>query len=168
MTAWLDIAKQEFGVNEQTGKKRIHQYFVDLGLESFWNENIGNKIPDWCAVFANWCLCKKLYEGTDSVAAISFLKFGIRLEEPKEGCIVVLARFNPLDWRSHVGFFLDMDKVRIKLHGGNQGNKVGQNWYLKARVRKDGYRWPAELNIKNHLEVRDAMRGRLNEIIRNP
>ena len=154
---WLEIAQGELGINERDNKDRIREYFIETGMLEYWEYD---KVVDWCSIFGNFCLMKDFYPGTGSPAAISFLKYGIKLDEPREGCGVVLARINPLDWRSHFGFFLDMDKVRIKLLGGNQGNSVSKAWYLKARIRKNGLRWPATLNTDYFMPPRrDIFRG---------
>jgi uncharacterized protein (TIGR02594 family) len=136
---WYVIAREEMtnGVKEITGEKhnpRILQYHKATSLKATDDETA------WCSAFANWCMQTAGLKGSGSAAARSWLDWGKKLEEPKEGCIVVFKRGSQ-PWQGHVGFFAGFDGDNVLTLGGNQGNEVKIAPYAKNRVL--GYRWPA-------------------------
>ena len=98
------------------------------------------KIP-WCAAFANAILNRQGYETTGSLAARSFLAWGKKTNDPKEGDIVVLKRGNS-NATGHVGFFMGYelyDGVQyVKVLGGNTDHAVQAGYYPSGKVL--GYR----------------------------
>ena len=86
----------------------------------------------WCAAFANAVLRRTGYEGTDSLMARSFLSWGIKTKNPKEGDIVVLRRGKG-KILGHVGFFdgyeWDGNQLYVKILGGNQGKSVNVAYF---------------------------------------
>lgn len=165
MIDWLEIAKKEIGINERENKDRIHEYFEETRQDDFWWDNIANGIPAWCAVFINYCLKKSYLPGTGSPAAIDFLKWGDKLNEPQVGCVAVLYRLNPLSWESHVGFVTEISFTKIKLLGGNQGDAVCEKWYYRGRVRRAGYRWPKQTIAVFVPPRKDIFRGGYEQIL---
>lgn len=96
----------------------------------------------WCSSFVNWCCVQAGVEGTNSAAARSWLKWGIPVEQPQTGDIIILNRGISKS-QAHVGFFENvyMDGVNrpeIKVFGGNQGDKVKSSWFPVSHVL--GYR----------------------------
>ena len=81
---------------------------------------------------------------TRSAAARSYLDWGVELDIPRKGCVVVLWRGSKDGASGHVGFFLYQTKDKITLLGGNQGDKVSVQSYDIDRVLS--YRWPLEFN----------------------
>lgn len=80
----------------------------------------------WCAAFVNAILKEAGFEGTNSLLARSFLKYGEPVDDPVYGDLVIFPR--RLDWQGHVGFFLvsyieDGIEYYIIL-GGNQDDSV--------------------------------------------
>jgi uncharacterized protein (TIGR02594 family) len=98
------------------------------------------RIP-WCAAFANAILNRAGFETTKSLRARSFLTWGVKTKDPKEGDIVVLARGND-GWSGHVGFFEGfeiIDGVKyVKVLGGNTEKSVEVGYYPVSKVL--GYR----------------------------
>jgi uncharacterized protein (TIGR02594 family) len=86
----------------------------------------------WCAAFANAVLRRTGYEGTDSLMARSFLTYGIKTKDPKEGDIVVLKRGKG-SVTGHVGFFngyeWEGDQLYVKVLGGNQNKSVNVAYF---------------------------------------
>src|SRR4030095_2451187 len=74
----------------------------------------------WCSAFANWCVEKAGYEGTDSAWAKSWLTWGKKLATPRRGCIAVFTRGDG----GHVGFYISKTSSVIKVLGGNQSDEV--------------------------------------------
>lgn len=133
---WLPIALAEVGVKEFPGdgdNPRIVEYLQSTSLEA---PSATQDETPWCSAFANWCVERSGYEGTDSAWARSWLTWGRAARRPRRGCIVVLSR----DRGGHVGFWVGETGTQVRLLGGNQGDEVRVSGYPKKRVL--GYRVP--------------------------
>jgi len=132
MPIWFKIAEAEIGVKEIRGGEhpRIIEYHMSTSLKSKEDE-----IP-WCSSFVCWCLEQNGIKSTRSAWARSYLKWGIKLDKPKPGCIVVFQRGNA----GHVAFFVSDDETGTLVLGGNQSDSVCFSEYNKKDVL--GYRWP--------------------------
>lgn len=92
-------------------------------------KNYNNDDVSWCSLFLNWVCLKIGVKGTHSLAARSWLKFGISvIGEPQVGDIAVFWRVAPDSWQGHVAFYLNSvmrNNVKyIRTLGGNQGDQV--------------------------------------------
>lgn len=103
-------------------------------LPKVWN-TLDVRTTSWCAGFVNMLLDKLGKEGTDSLLARSFLKWGkaVDIKDAQQGDIVVLKRGNS-SWQGHVGLFSDENKDTIFLLGGNQDNAVKIKGYNKQKL----------------------------------
>jgi uncharacterized protein (TIGR02594 family) len=132
---WMKIAERELkkGVEElarSEHNERILEYLRSTDVDKALAKK--DETP-WCSAFANWCVEKAGYEGTNSAWARSWLSWGKPVEgDPPRGNIVVLTRG---ETKGHVGF---LDKVEkdpqgvptvFHLLGGNQGNRVKISGY---------------------------------------
>lgn len=106
----------------------------------------------WCAAAVNCWLEERGIPGTNSAAAKSFLTWGVELEQPKEGCIVVIQRRTEGPDQAtgstsgcHVALFVKQDASHIYLYGGNQGDQVKQSSFPLSKYRVLAYRWPADV-----------------------
>lgn len=143
---WLEIAQSEIGVKEIDGSgnnKRIVEYHSTTSLHA--KEDI---VP-WCSSFVNWCLKQAGISGTNSAAAISFASYGIRITEPREGCVTVIRqRKKGADQATgsssgnHVAFFKKIENGRIFLLGGNQSDSVKVSSFGLSSYDVIAYRWP--------------------------
>ncbi|MGA1861037.1 TIGR02594 family protein [Azospirillum sp. 11R-A] len=136
MGNWLAIAQGEVGQQEVHGPKnnsRIVEYASCTSLGATDDET------PWCSSFVNWCMIHSGISGTGSAAARSWLKWGVPLDEPKVGCVVVFRR-GTSPQSGHVGFVLADNGQTLKVLGGNQRNRVCVMDYRKSEVL--GYRWP--------------------------
>ncbi|MEQ5839516.1 TIGR02594 family protein [Paraburkholderia acidicola] len=134
---WMRVAMAEHGVRRfPVGETnpRIVEYNNQTNLAGY-----DDKVS-WCSSFANWCMAGAGVRGTGSAVARSWLDWGIALEQPVYGCIVVLSRDDPASWKGHVGFYLRHDAEDIFLFGGNQLDEVRELAYPVASVLS--YRWP--------------------------
>jgi uncharacterized protein (TIGR02594 family) len=120
-----------------------------IGLEALkWvgasSRQVGVPYPSlWCADFINFVLRQTGHTTTHSRAAKSFLDYGKRIDSPRVGAIVVLARGGPNN--GHVGIVRGTDGAgNIIVISGNHGNKVWEASYPKSRVL--GYVIPPESN----------------------
>ena len=117
-----------------------------IGLEALkWvgatSRQVGVPHPElWCADFINFVLRRTGHTTTNSRAAKSFLDYGKRIDSPRVGAIVVLARGRN---GGHVGIVRGTDGSGNPIViSGNHGNKVWESKYPKARVL--GYVIPPE------------------------
>lgn len=135
-TPWMDIARSQIGTKEISGSNdnpKIVEYHQAATLKAKDDETA------WCSSFACWVLEKAGYDHTHNAWARSFLDYGIKLDAPKYGCIVVYRRGAD---SGHVHFFDHEKDGVIYGIGGNQDNMVNIKGYGKGDVL--GYRWPVK------------------------
>lgn len=134
---WIGLAKSQLGVSEwaRGSNPQIEEYHKATTLP----KDLINEDTPWCSSFVSWCLEKAGYRSTSDAWARSYLDYGIKLDKPKPGCIVVFERGSS---SGHVAFFVKENLTTITCLGGNQGNQVCYSDYAKYRVL--GYRWPVK------------------------
>ncbi len=133
---WLSKARLEVGVHETPGEastERILQYHRETKLQATSDE-----VP-WCASFVCAMLEWSGVPSPRSARASDFLKWGITIQKPILGCIVVLSRGVDL---FHVGFYVHETDSRITILGGNQKDAVNEMSFLKEHIV--GYRLPSD------------------------
>jgi uncharacterized protein (TIGR02594 family) len=112
-------AERLIGLHERKDRNALQKMF-----------NIDPAKTPWCAAFVNTVLEKTGLKGTGSLQANSFVSYGKRTNEPKQGDIVVM--------HSHVGFFDGYEYVNgvkyVRVLGGNQSHMVTRTYYLASRV----------------------------------
>lgn len=133
-----DIATAELGVHETAGPAataRIVEYSKHTTLAATSDEIA------WCSSFANFVVDTAGLKGTHSAAARSWLNWGVAIDKPILGCIVVFRRGAPPS--GHVAFcdHPDISNGIIRVIGGNQGDSVKVARFSTADVL--GYRVPA-------------------------
>jgi uncharacterized protein (TIGR02594 family) len=95
----------------------------------------------WCSASACWAMEHSGHRSPRSAAARDWSHWGVRLADPRPGCVVVLDRHSVTNPRAaHVAFLVRREGSRLVLLGGNQGNSVSVASY--AAVRALDYRWP--------------------------
>ena len=134
-TEWLTLAKGEIGVHEVYNESRVHYYWKKAklsGLAKF----PATQIP-WCSGFL--CAMMELagIRSARTDGAKNWLGWGVELEEPCDGCVVVFTRTGG----GHVGIVVGEDEYgNLLVLGGNQGNAVNVKSFNRSRVT--GYRYP--------------------------
>src|SRR5258705_4916570 len=101
---WLKLARAELGTAEIEGKQnnpKVVQYFKDAGHPEIVEDETA-----WCAAFVGAMLERSGIKSTKALNAQSYLNWGTKLSQPKNGCIVVIKRGSE-SWMGHVGFYLD-------------------------------------------------------------
>lgn len=131
---WLQHARLFLGSKEIVGPKHND---VVVG---FWRV-IGLKFTDdetpWCAGYVGAMLQHSGYPYLKSAWARDYLKYGVKLDAPAYGCIVVFERGSG----GHVGFVVGKTaNGMLMVLGGNQSNAVTIAAFDPKRVL--GYRWP--------------------------
>jgi uncharacterized protein (TIGR02594 family) len=135
---WLRLAREEIGVKEVPGagnNPRIVEYHSTTSLKATQDSVY------WCSSFVNWCINQAGIKGTGSAAARSWLEWGIPLDKPRLGCIVVFKRGAPPS--GHVAFcdHEDISNGIIRVINGNMSDEVKISRLSVNGVL--GYRWPA-------------------------
>ncbi len=134
----VEIAKRFEGLNE-----REHRSIISEFIEKSAGKKVDPAQTAWCAAFVNAVLGASGREGTGSLMARSFLKYGKETTEPTEGDIVVLTRGDPNGPYGHVGFYAGRDENgNVKVLAGNQGNAVSTRSFPESQVL--GFRKPPE------------------------
>lgn len=134
------VAIKELGVHETPGSAataRIILYNAHTTLKATSDEIA------WCSSFANFSTDIAGFPGTHSAAARSWLDWGIVLDAPVLGCIVIFDRKDPANPNAaHVAVcdHPDISNGIIRVVGGNQKNSVCVSRYSVNEVL--GYRAP--------------------------
>lgn len=153
LTPWLDEARRLQGLREIPGPQ--HNPTILAWAQRLGAKVLGIKVTDdetaWCGLFMAHCISATLpNEPLPAIAirAKEWLKFGIKLDTPSLGCIVVLDRAGG----GHVGEYLGEDSDGyVHVLGGNTGNSVKSARMEKARVL--GYRWPVTVPLPKNGRV---------------
>ena len=134
---WYELALAERGVKEAPGASdnpAVQAYYKDAG-----HPEVKHDFVPWCAAFVGAMLARADIKPSGSLAARSYLTWGIKLDVPRQGCIVVLKRGK--GWQGHVTFFDREESGLYVCLGGNQSDKVCFATYRKSLIM--GLRWPA-------------------------
>lgn len=131
---WIDTARKFIGQGEVKGPKHnniIVNWWKSIELPYRDDETA------WCAGYVGAMLQHSGYPFLKSAWARNYLKYGVKLDKPAYGCIVVFERGSG----GHVGFVVGKDaKGNLMVLGGNQADAVNIKPFSTARVL--GYRWP--------------------------
>jgi uncharacterized protein (TIGR02594 family) len=136
---WLAIARHELGASEAPGPAndaRVLAYYRDAGHPEITHDSVA-----WCAAFACAMLERSGIASPRTLRARDFLHWGVALDAPRHGCIVVLARGAPGSGQGHVGFYVGTIGTHLTLLGGNQDDEVSHAAFPRDRIL--GFRWPA-------------------------
>lgn len=132
-------AMSQIGVKEIAGRQHnpaIVGYAHSIGLTK-----INDDETAWCATFVGACLERCGIRSTRTAWARDYLNWGVKLDVPYTGCIVVFDRGGGY---GHVGFFVRREGNRVLVLGGNQKNQVCYQWYDLSAFPLLGYRAPAD------------------------
>lgn len=138
--SWLQVAHAEVGQQEIAGAQhnpRIVAYHDTTSLRATTDE-----VP-WCASFVGWCLEQAGLQHPRSARARDYADWGVPLDKPVLGAVVVLTR----PGGGHVGFYLGQRDGKWLILGGNQSNRVNVAPYAPGRVL--AIRWPSGVPLPN-------------------
>ena len=161
---WFDIAQAEMGVKEILGttqnNHRILEYHATTSLGAKTDE-----VP-WCSSFVNWVMNQAGIEGTNDALAKSWLDWGVSVQKPMKGDLVVIKRIDKdTDKHTgsstgyHVGFYVTSNNLVITLLGGNQGNSVKKSNFMLRSYEIVGCRRPISHALRVPLHS-DSMLAR--------
>jgi uncharacterized protein (TIGR02594 family) len=153
---WIIEAEALIGTKEIKGAK--HNPLIVAMWKWIKRGGIKDDETPWCAAFVGSCLEKAGIQSSRFESARSYLKFGMRLDYPRYGCIAVFER----NGGGHVGFVVGKDdEGRLMILGGNQGDKVGIAPFEATRLL--GYRWPEQVSIFD-LQPIGIIQGEKNKV----
>ena len=140
---WLGIARRHIGQTELPGPPSsawIRNMWHRLkGGAWYWTHygSDDSRLP-WCGALVALCLDEAgLPYPQNYASARAYLDYGVRLNAPILGCIVVYERAGG----GHVGFAVGRNEHgALMILGGNQGDRVSIAAFDPARVL--GYVWP--------------------------
>lgn len=150
MQSWIKIARSLEGISEIKGSKHNPE------IVQFWKDIKRGGIKDdetpWCAAFVGACLERAGIKSSRFESAKSYLEWGVKLDKPVDGCIVVFTRTGG----GHVGFVVGQDsKGNLLVLGGNQQDQVKVSAFGVDRVT--GYRWPTGVPVETKLSVGNSV-----------
>lgn len=143
---WMKIVEFEIGVKEGKGSKnnpRIVEYHQAVSLKA-----TQDSVP-WCSSFVNWIFMRMNMTRTKSALAISWLDWGVELEEPIYGAVMVDDYKNG---HGHVAFFTKrLSESQIEVLGGNQNDEVCYKAW-RSNVR---FFWPKGEPLPSHAKLKN-------------
>jgi uncharacterized protein (TIGR02594 family) len=135
----VEIAERYVGLNQYTHRRELKEF---LGVDPVRIE--------WCAAFVNSVLGEAGIQGTDSLVARDFLRWGVKTRSPERGSLVIYSRGTEA-WQGHVGFFIEEVEVDGRLFwailGGNQDSGVTIELFPRRSPRLLGIRNPVHLDV---------------------
>lgn len=119
----LSVAKQFLAMGEVPGARDNTLILAMLQQDNSWVEH--DEVP-WCSAFVNFVAWLLNLPRSKSLAARSWLIIGIPVDlaQAQPGFDIVVFRRGANPTQGHVAFFLDVVDDRVRVVGGNQGNKV--------------------------------------------
>jgi uncharacterized protein (TIGR02594 family) len=140
---WLQVARLYVGLAEVPGAGNHPK--ISAWLQKLKAPFRDDETP-WCGTFVGGSLDEAGYPGiANPWGARNWLKYGVEIDRPAYGCIVVFWRGSKSGWSGHVGFVVGVDALgNLMVLGGNQGNKVSIKPFPLERVLEHGYRWPGK------------------------
>jgi uncharacterized protein (TIGR02594 family) len=143
-TTAMDLARSFIGQGEAKHAKVIGAFIVQMT-----GSKLDIRETPWCAAFVNAILKASGTDGTGSLSARSFLKFGTATDAPRAGDVAVFSRGDPNGRLGHVGFYAwEVERngqTYVRVVGGNQGDSVSEQLYPKSRLL--GYRRPPTVKV---------------------
>jgi uncharacterized protein (TIGR02594 family) len=142
---WLAVARKYIGQREIPGPR--HSSFILKLWRRIKRPYIDDETP-WCAAFVGYCIeaCGLGLTSTRSEAARSYQNWGVRIDKPIPGCVVVFWRGSRDGYSGHVGFVTGLTRDgHLIVLGGNQGDEVNEKAFARDRVLS--YRWPLGVNV---------------------
>lgn len=127
-----ELAQAYIGQNENDSEEAAT-------ISAFIKRNAGIDINPastaWCAAFLDAVLHASGSAGTGKLNARSYLQWGIPVNSPQVGDVVVLERGGKGSWEGHVGLFMGFDEAGgVRVLGGNTGDAVGEKAFPADKV----------------------------------
>lgn len=159
---WLEIAWEQEGADvREIGGPRAHAsiigYFHGIGRSDITSDEIY-----WCMAFYSWCLIRagisiEHIPKAERLLAISALKIGTRIAEPRVGCGCVMPRRDASGRivGNHVFFVTKWTATTITGVGGNQNNAVTEATF--KRTADMIFMWPEPPKTETEVAARSRI-----------
>ena len=144
-TPWLDWAIKELGVHESPGPEATPRIVF---YDSFTTLKATSDEVAWCSAFGCAAMENNGIRSPRSAHARDWLKWGVRLQTPKIGCVAILNRGGSpdpsvIDGPGHFTFVYSVPvSGSFEGLGGNQGDQVKISHFKTADVL--AWIWPKE------------------------
>jgi len=143
---WVTLARTLIGTTEIKGKQHNPE------ILQMWRDIKRGGIKDdetpWCAAFVGAVLERCGIRSSRFESAASYSTWGVPLNQPVPGCVVVFIRKGG----GHVGFVVGRDVANnLLVLGGNQSDQVNVRAFPRDRVV--AYRWPDGEPIPQQYEL---------------
>lgn len=135
---WLTFARKDLGLREGVGdldNPKVVAMYAEAGFPGIKHDSVA-----WCAAAVGAWLHRAGIEGSGSLLALSYLKWGIPLDKPILGCIAVKKRVGG----GHVTLVVGAGQGSVFCLGGNQNDSVSIADYNASVF---SWRWPAGVPI---------------------
>jgi uncharacterized protein (TIGR02594 family) len=142
--SWMKIAAKYIGLHEGTSLKAnpaVVKFFKEAGHPEIKNDHT----TPWCAAFVGAVLQEAGLPHTGSLLALSYAKYGQKLDKPIVGCIATKKRVGG----GHVFFVMSFDDKYIYGLGGNQNDQVSIERFPRSVIYS--YCWPTDVAIPNDI-----------------
>jgi uncharacterized protein (TIGR02594 family) len=147
MPKWLDEARKDLGLKETHGRATNPDILAMLDQadgtvgDGKTLQGIHDDETPWCSIAACAWMEAADIKSPRSAMARSWMKWGVALNGPCVGAIVVFWRGDRNGPSGHVGIVAGRNKQgHLMVIGGNQGDAVTCVPFGRERVL--GYRWP--------------------------
>lgn len=148
--AWIAQARKYLGQREIKGPH--HNPHVLR-----WWKKMGTGFKDdetpWCGAFVGGVLTEVGFKAqAGGASARAWNRYGVKLDRPAMGAIVVFWRGTKSGTAGHVGFVVGQDqRGNLMVLGGNQADAVNIKPFDRARVL--GYRWPGVYPYEQRFDL---------------
>lgn len=136
---WIDQMLLVKGLHEGRNFAELYAWLKSAGSA------VNPKTTAWCGDAVETAIRRALPDETlpaNPFASIAYLEFGVRLDRPAVGAVLVFWRGRPDGWQGHVGFYVGEDEQHYFVLGGNQSDAITITKIRKRRIREGGVRWP--------------------------
>lgn len=141
---WMVIANKYIGLHEGTSLKAnptVVKFFGESGHPEIKNDHT----TPWCAAFIGAVLQEAGLKNTGSLLALSYSKYGKKLDKPIVGCIATKKRKGG----GHVFFVMAFDDKYIYGLGGNQSDQVSIERFPRSVIFT--YSWPEGVDMPTEV-----------------
>ena len=141
---WMKIASSYIGLHEGTSLKanaKVVKFFGEAGHPEIKNDHT----TPWCAAFVGAVLEEADLPHTGSLLALSYAKYGQKLDNPIGGCIATKKR----NGGGHVFFVVSFDDKYVYGLGGNQNDQVSISRFPRSVIYS--YCWPEGVAIPDKV-----------------
>ena len=139
---WLTEIKKHLGDSEAHNLPEIISFIKEV------DPSVNYRVA-WCAAAVGHFLRIAGYQGSGSLAAVSYLHWGVDIDEAIPGCVCVFKGLPGAGPNDHHVTFMDDDQDdtdddHIACIGGNQNRMIKRSIYPLSCIMDGGFRMPKD------------------------